>query len=53
MLERKSGIIQASKMKRKAVYNWMMILKRNTWNPEIAASQFLKRKDGCVMEHAP
>ena len=25
----------------------------NTWNPEIAASQFLKRKAGCVMEHAP
>lgn len=33
--------------------NGLMILKRNTWNPEIAASQFLKRKAGCVMEHAP
>lgn len=33
--------------------NGLMILSRNTWNPEIAASQFLKRKDGCVMEHAP
>lgn len=33
--------------------NGLMILSRNIWNPEIAASQFLKCKAGCVMEHAP